>query len=315
MVSIVTPALNERFLRPTILDALAKAKGEVEVIAVCDGYRPPNEEIVRDDRVKYLFKGDREGMRPAINDGVSISNGDYIFKLDSHCLLSNGYDEVLKANCEPNWVVIPQRRRLDAENWCEQIQDNPIKKPNIDYERLSYPSDNADWGGAGLNGRVWTERILERQDKPEYNIDKNMSFQGSGWFTTKKHFEIAKIFEDTRWKSFWNEAQNISFRTVLCDYLPYSQLKEPIGSVMVNKMAYFCHLHKGQKYGRGYKLVESELTAGRNMALKFYKGEKVWDDQTRPLSFLIEQFFPLPEWDNQKLDLLKERERAKGWSV
>lgn len=314
-VSIVIPARNEHFLQKTIQDVLAKAKGDVEVIAVCDGYAPPKNEIVKDDRVIYLIKGESEGMKPAIVDGVSIASGTYILKADGHTLWDKDFDVRLVADCEPNWVVIPQRRRLDAENWCEQIQENPIRKPNIDYERLSYPSDELDWGGAGLNGRIWTERILERQGKPEYDIDRNMSFQGSAWFCHKRHFEVAKLFEDERWSSFWNEAQQISFRTQLCDYKEYSQLKDPIGAIMTNKKTNFCHLHKGKKHGRGYRLEESLLRAGRNMAMKFFAGEKVWEDQTRPLSYIIDLFFPLPEWDNDKLDTLKEREREKGWNV
>lgn len=314
-VSVIIPSNQEQFLSRTIKDVLAKAGGDIEVIPVCDGYRPPNEELVHDDRVKYLFKGENEGMRQAIADGVAMSTGTHIFKLDGHCLLSQNFDQVLAADCEPNWIVVPQRRRLDAENWCEQIQENPISKPHIDYERLSAPIDPLDFGGAGLNGRIWTERILERQGKPEYEIDRNMSFQGSAWFTTKSHFLTINPFDDKRWGTFWNEAQNLSFKTVLCDYLPYSQLKDPVGSVMINKRAFYCHLHKGKKYGRGYHLDKRQLKMGRDMAMKFYFGEKVWESQTRPLSYLIEQFFPLPEWTNELLDSLKLREREKGWNV
>lgn len=309
MVSIIIPARNELFLQKTILDVLEKAKGDIEVIVVCDGYRPPTEEVVKEDRVRYIFKGTSEGMKPAINDGVAISNGAYIYKLDGHCLLDIGFDVKLAADCAPNWIVVPRRKRLDAENWCEQIQQG---KPDIDYERLSYPSDEADWGGAGLNGRVWTERIYERKD---IIIDKNMSFQGSSWFTSKAHFEIAKLFEDTRWGNFWNEAQQLSFRTVLCDYPQYTNLQDPIGAIMTNKNTFYCHLHKGKKYGRGYRLEESQLKAGRNMAMRVFDGEKLWEDQTRPLSYIIEQFFPLPEWDQEKLDALKQRERNFGWNV
>lgn len=311
-VSVIIPARNERFLQKTVQDVLAKSKGDIEVIAVCDGYTPPKEEIVKDDRVVYLIKGESEGMKPAINDGVSISTGNFIYKLDGHCLLDEGFDVKLAADCEPNWIVIPQRRRLDAEKWCEQVPDNPKSKPNIDYERLSYPSDSLDWGGAGLNGRIWTERIHERKD---ILIDRNMSFQGSSWFTTKLHFETAKLFEDERWGNFWNEAQQLSFRTQLCDYKEYKDLKDPIGAIMTNKKTFFCHLHKGKKYGRGYRLEESQLRSGRNMAMRFFDGEKVWEDQTRPLSYIIDLFFPLPEWDDEKLEALRERERKHGWNV
>jgi hypothetical protein len=315
-VSVIIPSAGEQFLEQTIRDVLLKAKGDIEVIPVCDGYRPSNEELVRDERVKYLFKGKREGMRPAISDGVAMSTGGYIYKLDGHCLMGESFDTILKADCKPHWVVIPQRRRLDAENWCEQIQANPRAKPHVDYERLSAPTDVLDFGGPGLNGRIWTERILERQGYPEYDIDKNLSFQGSSWFTTREHFDKGKLTTDLRWGTFWNEAQLISFRTTLCDY-PNAQGDGIIGpgSVMTNKRTFFCHLHKGRQYGRGYKLDERELKKGRDMAMKFYWGERVWDDQKRPLSWLISQFMPLPEWDENMLDELRQRERKHGWNV
>lgn len=297
MVSVIIPARNERFLKPTILDVLKNAEGEIEVIAVLDGYWPDKTEIVEDKRVRYLHKGTSEGMRLAINSAVAIARGEYIFKLDGHCMVDKGFDVKLVADCQPNWVVIPRRKRLDAENWCEE----KTSKPDIDYERLSYPNDEADWGGAGLNGRIWTERILERKD---ILIDKNMSFQGSAWFMPKEHFHRCKLMDNDGWGIFWNEAQEISFRTVLCLG----------GSVMINKNTFYCHLHKGKKYGRGYRLEESALRAGRNMAMRFFLGERVWEDQVYPLSYLIEQFMPLPEWDIKKLDELKSREREHGWT-
>ena len=40
-VSVVIPSRGEQFLAPTVKDVLAKAAGNIEVIAVLDGYWPP----------------------------------------------------------------------------------------------------------------------------------------------------------------------------------------------------------------------------------------------------------------------------------
>lgn len=294
LVSVVIPARNERFLNPTIRDLLKKAKGPIEILVHLDGYWP--DEVVQDERVKYIHSGKVCGMRAGINKCVAIAQGDYILKSDGHVLWDEGFDVKLAKDMQPNWVVIPRRKRLDAEKW----EEEKTSKPDIDYERLSYPSDEADWGGAGLNGRIWTERI---RDNKEIKVDKNMSFQGSAWFMTKEFFHKCKLMDDKSFGEFWNEAQEISFRTVLCQD----------GTVMVNKNTFYCHLHKGKKWGRGYRLEESQLKAGRNMAMKFFAGEKVWEEQKYPLSYLIEQFMPLPEWDEEKLNKLKEREKQHGW--
>lgn len=305
MVSIVIPSRNERFLAPTIKDLLKNAKGDIQIIAVLDGYWPPSEEIINDKRVNYIHKGSPEGMRQGINSAAAIATGEYLMKIDGHCMVSPGFDLELAKNCKPNWVVIPRRKRLDAENWQVQIQENPKAKPDIDYEYLSYPDDPADFGGPGLNGRIWTERILERQNKPEFAIDKDMSFQGSCWFMPLAHFKACGFMDHQNWGPFWNEAQEMSFRSVLC--------KD--GQVMINKNVWYAHLHKGKKYGRGYRLDESALTMGRNMAMKFFAGERVWEDQKYPLSFLIEQFMPIPGWDAKKVEELKQREKDHGWNV
>ena len=76
-----------------------------------------------------------KGLRAAINAGASIARGKYLMKTDAHCAFEPGYDEILKADCDSDWLVIPRRDRLDAENWCRQV----VGKPPIDYHYLSCP--------------------------------------------------------------------------------------------------------------------------------------------------------------------------------
>lgn len=300
MVSVVIPARNERFLKPTILDVLKNAKGDIEVIAVLDGYWPDKSEIVEDKRVRYLHKGTSEGMRLAINSAVAIARGEYILKLDGHCMVDKGFDVKLVADCKPNWMVIPRRKRLDAEKW--EVQPQPPSKPDVDYEYLSYPDDPADWGGPGLNGRIWTEKILEKQN---ILLDDTCAAQGSAWFMPRQLFIDLKLLDHENWGPFWSENQEQVFSVVL----------RGGGEVKVNKKTWYAHLHKGKKYGRGYRLEESALVKGRTQAMRFFKGEKVWEDQKYPLSYLIEKFMPMPTWDAEKLEQLKERERKYGWKV
>lgn len=96
LVSIIIPSRNEQFLQKTILDLLAKATQDIEIIAVLDGYWPPQNEIVNDKRVIYVHFSEAKGMRNAINSGVAIANGEFILKSDAHCMFAKGFDEVLK---------------------------------------------------------------------------------------------------------------------------------------------------------------------------------------------------------------------------
>jgi glycosyltransferase involved in cell wall biosynthesis len=289
-LSIVIPSRNEIFLTKTINDLLKNAKGDIEIIVNLDGYYPDSSEIVSDPRVIYLHKGEPKGMRAGINSAVAISKGRYVMKIDGHCMVGEGFDEILKGDMESNWVVIPRRKRLDAENWT--IQDNG--KPDVDYEYLSFPDNPTDFGGPGLNGTIWTQRILERKDDPRYEIDENMSFQGSCWFMEKDYFYKLDLMDEKNYGTFWNEAQEIGLKSWLSG-----------GKVMTNKKTWYAHLHKGKKYGRGYKITNRTIEQGAMFTNKWPHNE-AWDKQTIPFEWLIEHFWPLPGWPNDwKERLLK----------
>jgi hypothetical protein len=51
-------------------------------------------------------------MREAINSAVRIAKGEFIMKMDAHCLIDKGFDEKMTAVCEYNTVIIPRRYRL-----------------------------------------------------------------------------------------------------------------------------------------------------------------------------------------------------------
>lgn len=291
-LTIIIPSRNERFLKPTILDLLKNARGNIEIIPILDGYEA--DFTIDDPRVRFLHKEKSEGMRAGINDAVALAKGEYLMKIDGHCLVSEGFDVELLKNIGPNWIIIPRRKRLDAENWC--IQD--VGKPDVDYEYLSFPDNPADFGGAGLNGRIWTERALNRKD---IMIDDSPASQGSCWLMSKDYFHELELMDEKNYGTFWCESQELAFKCILSG-----------GRYVVNKNAYYAHLHKGKKYGRGYNLDHAELPKGRNQTMRYFTGEKVWHKQKYPLSYLLEKFMPMPEWTDEDIKQLKERE-SKYW--
>lgn len=275
-VSVLIPARNERFLQQTVDDVFLKARGDVEVIATLDGYWP-NPPLKDHQKLIVIHKPLSEGMRPGINDAASIAKGDYFLKLDAHCMLDEGFDLKLQSDCQDDWIVIPRRKRLDAENWC--IQD--VGKPDVDYEFLSFPDNPADFGGPGLNGRIWTERIKERAD---ILIDENLSFQGSAWFIKKTYFKELEMMDTENYGPFWNEAQELGFKAWLSG-----------GKVMTNKTTWYAHWHKGKVHGRGYTLNVDWLTKGATFTKKWMKNQ-AWPKQKLPFQWLIKRFWPIPGW-------------------
>lgn len=281
MISIVIPSRNERYLQNTIEDLIRNAKGEIEIIAVLDGYWP-NPQLPDYPNLVIIHRGKALGMRPAINAAVAISKGEYILKIDAHCAVSEGYDIELIKNCEENWVVIPRRKRLDPVAWLPK----DVGKPDVDYEFLSFPSDPKDFGGPGLNGKIWTERAIARKD---IMIDDDMSFQGSCWFMQKSYFYELELMDDKNYGSFWNEAQEIGLKCWLSG-----------GRVIVNKHVWYAHWHKGKIDGRGYSLDHNLLFQGSAYTKKWFEFGKAWHKQIHPLSWLIEKFNPVPTWPEDK---------------
>ena len=265
-VSIIIPARNEIYLKKTIEDLLIKARGDIEIIAVLDGYWIDTP--IEDPRIVYLHLGTAKGMRNAINSGVAISKGSYLMKCDAHCMFDKGYDKKLISDCKRNWVVVPRRFALNPEKW--ELFDNP--KYPIDYMYLS----------KDLHGVVWEAKNKDPKLKNKL-LDETMSNQGSVWFMPKDYFHKLELMDEATYGTFWNEFQEIGLKCWLSG-----------GRVMVNKKTWYAHWHKTSDVGRGYSLGQSEQPKALAAVDKWKK--KGWYKQTQPLSWLIKRFSPVPTW-------------------
>lgn len=280
-VSVIIPARNERFLTKTVNDLLDKASGDIEVIAVLDGYWPGGELEPLPERknLTILHRGISRGMRASINAAASVAKGKYLLKCDAHCMFQEGYDEILKTNCDENWIVIPARYSLDPENWT--IERNG--KPRRDYHYLCYPDPNKEHDG-GMHGVEWWQRGKDYSD-PKYDVDDNMSFQGSCWFMHKKWFtDFLGGMSEVGYGTFSQEPQEIGNKTWLGG-----------GAVKVNKKVWYAHLHKGKRYGRMYSISSQEVINGHNYAAHYWM-HNLWEKRIHNIDWLVEKFWPVPTW-------------------
>lgn len=276
-VSLIIPSRNERFLPETVRDVLSKARGDIEIIVMLDGYWP-TDPLPDDPRLIQIHRGSAQGMRPAINSAAEIATGEYLCKLDAHCMVAEGFDEVLKADCDRDWVVVPRRYRLDPIAWAWQ----DVGKPPIDYHYLSYPFERPGDGSCGMHGTIWPARAKARQD---VLIDDEMSSQGSCWFMYREHFaERIGPLDIASYGNFIQEFQEIGLKTWLGG-----------GAVKVNKKTNYAHLHKGPTYGRGYSMAGFNHEAGRDFCTDYWMHDR-WPQRVHDLRWLIEQFAPVPSW-------------------
>jgi glycosyltransferase involved in cell wall biosynthesis len=274
-VSVLIPSRGEQFLPQTVADILAHASGDVEVIAALDGYWP-NPPLPDDPRLKIVHHGTPLGMRASINHAAAVATGDYLMKCDGHCMFAEGFDEVLKADIQDNQIVIPRRKRLDAENWA--IQD--VGKPDIDLHYLSNPMTNPD--GFSMHGAIWAHEDRKRLD---ILIDETPSFQGSFWMMTRAHWERLGGMSEEGYGGFTQEPQEIGMKTWLGG-----------GQVVVNKKTWYAHLHKGKKFGRGYHQDRREIIEGHEYSARYWMNNK-WTERVHDFEWFIDKFPNMPTWD------------------
>jgi hypothetical protein len=268
MISILVPARNEIYLNKTLEDLVLKAEGEIEIIVNLDGYwQIP---LITDPHIIYIHRGTPIGMRGGINSCVDIAKGEYLMKLDAHCMMDQGYDVKLIKDYEENTVVVPRRYALDPKKW--QIEERKDDKYPIDFMYLDKT----------LHGIVWNEKNHDPVLKDKL-IDETMSNQGSIWFMSKKYFHYLELMDESLYGMFWNEFQEIGLKCWLSG-----------GRVMVNKNTWYAHWHKNE--GRGYSLPSQEqINAQKN--IDRWLTEKMFSKQIHKLKWLIDRFAPVPTWE------------------
>lgn len=308
LLSIIIPSRNgQPYTQQTIDGLLKHAEGPIEIIVVCDGVWP-SPPLRNDPHVTVLHHGtvhQNIGMRDSINRGIAISKGKYIMKIDEHCMVDQGFDTKLKSYCAENWVVIPRRYRLLADNEPWRIEEYILEngqvipdpqarhvRPPVDYMYLAYPYERAYDKTCGLHGAEWRERYETRKD---ILIDDTMSWQGSCYFTTRKYWDFLfpQGLEPEQYGQFTQEAQEIGNTVWLSG-----------GRLVVNKKTWYAHMHKGKK-GKGYGFSNEQYQKhmegterGRLYCIDYWVNNKHLADKRMIHSFewLLEKFWPVPTW-------------------
>lgn len=265
LVSIIIPSRNEKYLDVTVKDLLAKAEGRVEIIVVVEGQPVPTPI----EGVKYIYHPEAIGMKYSINEGIKLSTGKYVMKIDAHCIVAPGFDTQLKKDHQPNWIQIPRRYKLIESEWRPNFEDF------IEYEYWVYPPK---YPTTSLHGYKWPERIQERKD---IMIDDTLTFQGSFWFMTREWWDKMDFMNDEGYNQLHaQEAAYIGTTTWMAG-----------GRVVVNKNTWYAHLYKTKQAGRGYHMDDT-------LRRRCYKySYKHWvEDNKEGFITLIEKFWPLPGW-------------------
>lgn len=284
MITIVIPTRDELYLDKTVADIFAKARGEIEVIVVYDNCW--NDPAPTDDpRLTIVHFSERRGLRAAVNTAAEIGKGDFLMKVDAHCMFAEGFDVELAKSCEKDWVMIPRRYSLDADKW-EVKKD----REKVDYMYLAFPFVDEN-NQLGFHGKNWMKR-----KGPE--IDETMSFQGSCWIMPMQYFrDLIYPMDEANYGLFIGEPQEIAMKVWLSG-----------GRVMVNKRTWYAHLWKGrwyrekfrERYGKDYTRVgRQERKRGNAYSLDYWFFDR-WEGAKYKLEWLVEKFWPVPTWPEER---------------
>lgn len=270
------------FLDKTVNDILNKASGEIEIIVILDGdseYSIPSE-----SKNVRVIKSEVIGMRRSTGLGASLATGDYFMKCDAHCMFSEGFDEILKADLEDNWVAVPRRYSLDPDEWVTRTW-----RPVVDYHYFIWPWRNKN--DISLRTLKWKDKAELKKD---VLIDDDMTSQGSCWFMTKDHFwKRIEGLSDERYGDFYQEFHQIGNMTWLGG-----------GRVIVNKKCWYAHLHKGRQYGKGFILSKRSAELSGKFTLDYWINNR-WPNRKYDFEWLIDKFWPVPTWPINWKELMR----------
>ena len=281
------------------------------MIVVCDG-NWPSPSLKDHPDLTMIIHAESIGQRAAINEAAKLSKAKYVMKLDAHCIVDEGFDVKLMADCKPNWTVIPAMYNLHAFNWrCKRCGNEWYQSPTPTY--CQNPGEKR-----GRNEKcdskeferviVWQPRKHRRSEfmrfdkelkfqywgsykrRPEAKGDivETMSFVGACFFMPRAwYFEIGGC--DEKFGSWGQQGTEMACKTWMSG-----------GQVVVNKKTWFSHLFRtqGGDFGFPYPQSGRQVARARKLSREYFLKGK-WKAK-RPFQWIIDHFKSIPDWHDEK---------------
>jgi len=290
-VSVIIPARGERLenLNRTLESVYKNATGDFEVIVGFDDkfdFSLADVFGLDQKNFSYIRFPGLVGIKTNINAMASMAKGEYLFKLDAHCSVGKGFDEILQATMKKDWLVMPRFYVLNGETW--EWQKRKGIGEYYDYFFLCCPFTDPR-GFRFKAGGHWRERTVDKLETP---LDETPQIHGSGWFITRdRYFQLGGF-------------PNID---------PHGHAQEPIwlalknwlmgGKVMVNKKTWYAHMHQ-QGNRRGYHMDRNQEKISYDLAAKFFVGDEWFQGKQHTFEWFVDKFMPMPTWPDDWKDLL-----------
>ena len=314
-ISFLIPSLNEEFLKQTVEDILSHTGEDSEVIVVLDGWYT---ELIPHPRLKIIHNEEPKGQRAATNQAARLSEAKYIVKIDAHCSIEQDWDiKMLEAfkKTGDNVTMVSVMRNLWAYDWVCPIdgthtyQDKGNICPSCQGEMQkqilwiakSNPQSTAYRFDTTLHFQYFNE--YKKTDKYKEDLKtgftESMSLQGSLFMLTREKYWELNICDEA-FGSWGQQGVEVACKTWLSG-----------GRVVVNHSTWYAHMFRTKSgvFGFPYKQDEKQIEHARQISRKLFL-DNTWEKQIYPLSWLIDRFSPVPDWEGTEM-----LEKVRSWGI
>jgi glycosyltransferase involved in cell wall biosynthesis len=320
-LSVIITARNEEFLARTVEDVLAKKEMNTDVIVIFDGNwsDPP---IPDHKDITIIYHSESIGQRQAINEGIKLSDAKYIMKLDAHCIVAKGFDRVLCTDGDKlgkDVTQVPRMYNLHVFDWkCKKCGNRWYQSPTPKHCMNPGESkgENKNCDSQGFERvMIWDRRMHKRTDFMRFDNNLKFAYWGSLGQRKGQETDIAETLSIVGACFFMNRERYWYLGGSEEDFGSWGQQGTEIscktwlsgGRLVVNKKTWFSHAFRTQggtwgfPYAQSVKQQENARVLSKKM---FFNNE--FDKQVRPLSWLIEHFWPIPDWKDEDLVRVKK---------
>lgn len=314
-LSVLIPSRNEMFLAKTVEDVLSHITADTEVIVVLDGAwaDPP---LPIHPRLKVIYLANPIGQRAATNLAARLSDATYVMKLDAHCGVAPGFDTTLIESVKelgPDVTQIPAQYNLHVFDWvcacgariyqgptptrCDACGDPRWSREMI-WQLRKRRLTTAWKFDHELHFQYWGD--LEKRNK-DVDFGETLSCLGACWFLSRaRYWQLGGL--DESHGSWGQMGTEIGCKSWLSG-----------GRMVCNKRTWFSHMFRtqGGDFGFPYEIKGSDQEAARAYSRNLWFKNK-WPGQVRPLSWLIQHFWPIPEWHGPSGEKALKRANHNG---
>lgn len=321
-LSILIPARNETWLARTVQDILEHREAETEIIVVLDGQwaDPP---LPVHERLIVVHLGRSIGQRAATNLACRLARGKYVMKVDAHCAFDQGFDRKMLeafADAGDDVTMVPAMRNLHVFDWvCEScgsrwyqsptptrcmVEGRNARTPNPDCESTKFrrdvvwiPKEKPENVSYCFDAEPHFQYFHDWTKRPGWGGDlvESMSLQGSCFMLTKERYWALNV-SDESFGSWGSQGIEVACKTWLSG-----------GRVLVNRRTWYAHLFRtqGGDFAFPYPQDERAVQEAKRKARELFFGNR-WPGQVRPLSWLVDRFWPVKGWTDADRAALDE---------